>query len=77
MKKISFLFATILVTLFTSQRFQPNWESLNTRKMPGWFQLLTFFKKPLRVSIFCPGLIISAEKFIGRKCAASFYREEN
>ena len=39
MKKLTFLLPALLifVTVF-SQRYEPNWASLNKRKMPEWFQ---------------------------------------
>lgn len=39
MKKLSLLIVTIFTAFGVSaQHFQPNWASLNTRKMPAWFQ---------------------------------------
>ncbi len=39
MKKIAFLLAACCCILHVfGQQFQPNWASLNTRKMPEWFQ---------------------------------------
>jgi alpha-L-fucosidase len=38
MKKIALLLLLTFSLLFTyAQQFKPTWESLNTRKMPGWF----------------------------------------
>jgi alpha-L-fucosidase len=39
MKKISLLLSVMSISAaLLSQPFQPNWNSLNTRKMPAWFQ---------------------------------------
>jgi alpha-L-fucosidase len=39
MKKMTLLFiAVLLYLLLPAQKFRPNWPSLNTRKMPEWFQ---------------------------------------
>ncbi len=39
MKKISLLFFILCsLCLASAQQFEPNWASLNTRKMPQWFQ---------------------------------------
>src|SRR6188768_3155833 len=32
------LFSCLLFGAASAQNFQPNWKSLNTRKMPEWFQ---------------------------------------
>src|SRR3954471_2792283 len=38
MKKIALLFVVLSFMLSCSaQSYQPNWQSLNTRKMPEWF----------------------------------------
>jgi alpha-L-fucosidase len=39
MKKTYIFIAAILIfEMASSQKFEPNWSSLNTRKMPAWFQ---------------------------------------
>src|SRR5215208_7911764 len=39
MKKIQLLFLTVLIFgMATSQPYEANWESLNQRKIPAWFQ---------------------------------------
>lgn len=39
MRKIPMLFAVMLVAITAfAQHYEPNWKSLNTRKMPAWFQ---------------------------------------
>src|SRR5215218_3500977 len=39
MKKTGLLLASFaLLSVVSAQNFQPNWASLNTRKMPAWFQ---------------------------------------
>lgn len=43
MRKLFLLTATLLIAGFGyAQKFQPNWQSLNTRKMPPWFHQAKF-----------------------------------
>ena len=39
MRKTSILFFVMLIVAISfAQRYEANWKSLNTRKMPEWFQ---------------------------------------
>jgi alpha-L-fucosidase len=38
MKKLSLFLLLVIGLSATAQEFEPNWKSLNTRKMPAWFQ---------------------------------------
>lgn len=43
MKKIFFLFSALLIMQFAlAQKYQNNWESINSRPVPGWFEDVKF-----------------------------------